>query len=141
MLADIGYICQHAICHWAYLIGWHPWSRDASRGLKRAVGRNLRREGVRQRSFIDIADKAGVSHGSPVRRSRQGANQIMGFIRLRGARLFIVLPAEAVEIGPPIREHYARPCGAATGRAGPDAGASAASGHNSGAAPACLAPT
>ncbi|MFB4271020.1 helix-turn-helix domain-containing protein [Nonomuraea sp. GTA35] len=64
MLADIGHIYQHAICHLAYLFGRHPWSSDASRGLKRAAAEFFAERGTRQRSSIDIADKAGVSRGS-----------------------------------------------------------------------------
>lgn len=93
-------------------------------------------KGYRQTSFVDIADKAGISRGSipwhfgnklglleevlddqlqsVLAGSPLGAHladsldQVMRFIRLPATRLFTTLLSEAVDVDSPIREHYAR---------------------------------
>jgi TetR/AcrR family transcriptional regulator, acrAB operon repressor len=113
-------------------------TQESRRLLVTAAAELFAEKGYRQTSFIDIAERAGISRGSipwhfgnklgllkavvddrlhavltgfgPSGGEHPGdpLNQIMGFIRLPGTRLFITLLAEAVEVGSPIREHYAR---------------------------------
>ncbi|MEU6785636.1 TetR/AcrR family transcriptional regulator [Nonomuraea angiospora] len=109
-------------------------TQESRRLLVTAAAELFAEKGYRQTSFIDIAEKAGISRGSipwhfgsklglleavvddqlkavlsgfPPRPG-DPLDQITGFIRLPAARLFITLLAEAVEVGSPIREHYAR---------------------------------
>ncbi|MER7078566.1 TetR/AcrR family transcriptional regulator [Saccharopolyspora kobensis] len=90
-------------------------------------------KGYRQTSFVDIADAAGISRGSipwhfgnklglleavvddqlqhvlaDVAPAGDPLDELVSFIRSPATRLFITLLAEAVEVGSPIREHYAR---------------------------------
>ncbi|MET7330120.1 TetR/AcrR family transcriptional regulator [Nonomuraea sp. NPDC005650] len=113
-------------------------TQESRRLLVSAAAELFAEKGYRQTSFIDIADKAGISRGSipwhfgnklglleavvddqlqailagfppPAgERSDDPLDQVVGFIRLPATRLFITLLAEAVEVGSPIREHYAR---------------------------------
>ncbi|MGW0196677.1 TetR family transcriptional regulator [Nonomuraea sp. NPDC003201] len=109
-------------------------TQESRRLLVTAAAELFAEKGYRQTSFIDIADKAGISRGSipwhfgnklglleavvddQVQAVPSGfpppagdpLDQIMGFIRRPATRLFITLLAEAVEVGSPIREHYAR---------------------------------
>ncbi|RVX41265.1 TetR family transcriptional regulator [Nonomuraea polychroma] len=113
-------------------------TQESRRLLVAAAAGLFAEKGYRQTSFIDIADKAGISRGSipwhfgnklglleavvddqlravltgfaPADRQRGGdpLDEVMGFIRLPVTRLFITLLAEAVEVDSPIREHYAR---------------------------------
>ncbi|MEV8633640.1 TetR/AcrR family transcriptional regulator [Streptosporangium sp. NPDC051023] len=113
-------------------------TQESRRLLVAAAAELFAEKGYRQTSFIDIADRAGISRGSipwhfgnklglleavvddqlqavltgfaPPDGERPGdpLDQVMGFIRLPVTRLFIPLLAEAVEVDSPIREHYAR---------------------------------
>ncbi|SEM53272.1 transcriptional regulator, TetR family [Nonomuraea pusilla] len=113
-------------------------SEESRRLLVTAAAELFADRGYRQTSFIEIADRAGISRGSipwhfgnklgllkaviddqldavlaaaaPSANDRSGDpfDQVMAFIRLPVTRLFITLLAEAVEVGSPIREHYAR---------------------------------
>ncbi|WP_433221248.1 TetR family transcriptional regulator [Microtetraspora malaysiensis] len=113
-------------------------TEESRRLLVTAAAELFAEKGYRQTSFIDIADKAGISRGSipwhfgnklglleaviddqiqvvltmsaspAEERSSDPLDQVMGFIRLPVTRLFITLLAEAVEGDSPIREHYAR---------------------------------
>ncbi|MEV4244546.1 TetR/AcrR family transcriptional regulator [Streptosporangium canum] len=113
-------------------------TQESRRLLVAAAAELFAEKSYRQTSFIDIADKAGISRGSipwhfgnklglleavvddqlqavltgfvPPAGGRSGdlLDQVMSFIRLPAARLFITLLAEAVEVDSPIREHYAR---------------------------------
>ncbi|MEV0231560.1 TetR/AcrR family transcriptional regulator [Nonomuraea sp. NPDC050786] len=113
-------------------------TQESRRMLVAAAAELFAERGYRQTSFIDIADKAGISRGSipwhfgnklglleavvddqlqavlagfppPAgERPDDPLEQVIEFIRLPGTRLFITLLAEAVEVGSPIREHYAR---------------------------------
>ncbi|MFC4059541.1 TetR family transcriptional regulator [Planomonospora corallina] len=113
-------------------------TQESRRVLVTAAAELFAEKGYRQTSFVDIADKAGISRGSipwhfgnklglleavvddqlqavlaglPPRQGElpgDSLDQVVDFIRLPAARLFITLLAEAVEVGSPIREHYAR---------------------------------
>ncbi|MGN9843193.1 TetR family transcriptional regulator [Nonomuraea sp. H19] len=113
-------------------------TQESRRLLVAAAAELFAEKGYRQTSFIDIADKAGISRGSipwhfgnklglleavvddqlqavltgfappPGERSGDPLDRVVDFIRLPVTRLFITLLAEAVEVGSPIREHYAR---------------------------------
>lgn len=113
-------------------------TQESRRLLVAAAAELFAEKGYRQTSFIDIADKAGISRGSipwhfgnklglleavvddqlqavltgfaPPAGEHPGdpLDQVTGFIRLPVTRLFITLLAEAVEVDSPIREHYAR---------------------------------
>ncbi|MBB5961505.1 TetR/AcrR family transcriptional regulator [Planomonospora venezuelensis] len=113
-------------------------TQESRRLLVAAAAELFAEKGYRQTSFVDIAGRAGISRGSipwhfgnklglleavvddqlqvvlaglpPGGEEPTGdsLDQAMGFIRLPAARLFITLLAEAVEVGSPIREHYAR---------------------------------
>jgi TetR/AcrR family acrAB operon transcriptional repressor len=111
-------------------------TQESRRLLVAAAAELFAERGYRRTSFIDIADKAGISRGSipwhfgnklglleavlddrlqavlaglpPSEGAGEALDQVMGFIRLPDTRLFITLLAEAVEVGSPIREHYAR---------------------------------
>ncbi|TMR21912.1 TetR family transcriptional regulator [Nonomuraea turkmeniaca] len=113
-------------------------TEESRRLLVTAAAELFAEKGYRQTSFIDIAEKAGISRGSipwhfgnklglleavlddrlhavlttfapPAgERPADPLDQVMGFIRLPVTRLFITLLAEAVEVDSPIREHYAR---------------------------------
>ncbi|MGP3958053.1 TetR family transcriptional regulator [Nonomuraea sp. 3N208] len=113
-------------------------TEESRRLLVTAAAELFAEKGYRQTSFIDIADKAGISRGSipwhfgnklglleavvddqlqavltgfapPVGEpAGDSLDQVMRFIRLPVTRLFITLLAEAVEVGSPIRAHYAR---------------------------------
>ncbi|WP_327584901.1 TetR/AcrR family transcriptional regulator [Nonomuraea sp. NBC_00507] len=113
-------------------------TQESRRLLVTAAAELFAEKGYRQTSFIDIADKAGISRGSipwhfgnklglleavvddqlqavltafpQTAGDRPGdpLDQVTGFIRLPVTRLFITLLAEAVEVDSPIREHYAR---------------------------------
>ncbi|NUW33310.1 TetR/AcrR family transcriptional regulator [Nonomuraea sp. SMC257] len=113
-------------------------TEESRRLLVTAAAELFAEKGYRQTSFIDIADRAGISRGSipwhfgnklglleavldeqvqgvltgvaaPAgERPGDPLDQVMGFIRLPVTRLFITLLAEAVEGDSPIREHYAR---------------------------------
>ncbi|MFD0887364.1 TetR/AcrR family transcriptional regulator [Streptosporangium algeriense] len=113
-------------------------TQESRRLLVTAAAELFAEKGYRQTSFIDIADRAGISRGSipwhfgnklglleaviddrlhtllttfgPLSGEVRGdpLEQVMAFIRMPVARLFITLLAEAVEVDSPIREHYAR---------------------------------
>ncbi|WP_068928890.1 TetR/AcrR family transcriptional regulator [Planobispora rosea] len=113
-------------------------TQESRRLLVAAAAELFAEKGYRQTSFIDIAERAGISRGSipwhfgnklglleavvddrlqavltgltpPAgERPADPLDQVMDFIRLPGTRLFITLLAEAVEVDSPIREHYAR---------------------------------
>ncbi|GII62696.1 TetR family transcriptional regulator [Sphaerisporangium krabiense] len=113
-------------------------TEESRRLLVTAATELFAEKGYRRTSFIDIAEKAGISRGSipwhfggksglleavldeqmqalltafpaPVGEGHGDAlEQVIGFIRLPATRLFITLLAEAVEVGSPIREHHAR---------------------------------
>lgn len=113
-------------------------TEESRRLLVTAAAELFAEKGYRQTSFIDIAEKAGISRGSipwhfgnklglleavlddrlhavlttfaapEGGRSGNPLDQVMGFIRLPVTRLFITLLAEAVEVDSPIRAHYAR---------------------------------
>ncbi|MDF5754566.1 TetR family transcriptional regulator [Spongiactinospora sp. TRM90649] len=110
-------------------------TQESRRLLLTAAAGLFAEKGYRRTSFIDIADKAGISRGSipwhfgnklglleaviddqlqavlgrfAEGRSDDPLDRVMAFVRLPAARLFITLLAEAVEAGSPIREHYAR---------------------------------
>ncbi|MFB9884535.1 TetR/AcrR family transcriptional regulator [Planobispora siamensis] len=113
-------------------------TQESRRLLVAAAAELFAEKGYRQTSFIDIAERAGISRGSipwhfgnklglleavvddrlqtvltgltPPAGEHPGdpLDQVMEFIRLPAARLFITLLAEAVEVDSPIREHYAR---------------------------------
>lgn len=111
-------------------------TQESRRLLVAAAAELFAEKGYRQTSFIDIADKAGISRGSipwhfgsklglleavlddqlqallaglpPSDGAGDALDQVMGFIRLPATRLFITLLAEAVEPRSPIREHYKR---------------------------------
>ncbi|WP_068896827.1 TetR/AcrR family transcriptional regulator [Planomonospora sphaerica] len=113
-------------------------TQESRRLLVTAAAELFAEKGYRQTSFIDIAERAGISRGSipwhfgsklglleavvedrlqavltalpPIPGESPGdpLDQVMDFIRLPATRLFITLLAEAVEAGSPIREHYAR---------------------------------
>ncbi|MFF4413669.1 TetR/AcrR family transcriptional regulator [Streptosporangium sp. NPDC001559] len=137
-------------------------TQESRRLLVTAASELFAEKGYRQTSFIDIADRAGISRGSipwhfgnklglleaviddrldamltafgpapaPVLASGPASGtsasgrasggpvpgevrgdpleQVMTFIRMPAARLFITLLAEAVEADSPIRDHYAR---------------------------------
>ncbi|MET7459723.1 TetR/AcrR family transcriptional regulator [Nonomuraea sp. NPDC005501] len=113
-------------------------TEESRRLLVTAAAELFAEKGYRQTSFIDIAERAGISRGSipwhfgnklglleavldeqvhgvvtgvaePAgQRSGDPLAQAIGFIRLPVTRLFITLLAEAVEVDSPIREHYAR---------------------------------
>ncbi|WP_283135880.1 TetR/AcrR family transcriptional regulator [Rhizohabitans arisaemae] len=113
-------------------------TQESRRLLVAAAAELFAEKGYRQTSFIDIAEKAGISRGSipwhfgnklglleAVLDDRLHAmltgfappasprlddvlDQVVGFIRLPVTRLFITLLGEAVEVGSPIREHFAR---------------------------------
>ncbi|WP_043636726.1 TetR/AcrR family transcriptional regulator [Nonomuraea candida] len=108
-------------------------TQESRRLLVTAAAELFAEKGYRQTSFIDIADRAGISRGSipwhfgnklglleavlddqlqavltGFSPSGDALEQVMGYIRLPATRLFITLLAEAVEAGSPIREHYAR---------------------------------
>ncbi|WP_433351878.1 TetR family transcriptional regulator [Microtetraspora malaysiensis] len=113
-------------------------TEESRRLLVTAAAELFAEKGYRQTSFIDIADKAGISRGSipwhfgnklglleaviddqiqvvlaasasPAGEGSSGPlEQVMSFIRLPVTRLFITLLAEAVEVDSPVREHYAR---------------------------------
>ncbi|MFI0422303.1 TetR/AcrR family transcriptional regulator [Spongiactinospora sp. 9N601] len=113
-------------------------SEESRRLLVTAAAELFAEKGYRQTSFIDIADKAGISRGSipwhfgnklglleavlddqldtvlatfaPAAAGRPGdlLDQVADFIRRPRTRLFITLLAEAVEADSPIRAHYAR---------------------------------
>jgi TetR/AcrR family acrAB operon transcriptional repressor len=111
-------------------------TQESRRLLLAAAAELFSEKGYRQTSFIDIADRAGISRGSipwhfgnklglleavlddqlqallaglpPPDEAGDALGQVMSFIRLPATRLFIILLAEAVETGSPIREHYAR---------------------------------
>ncbi|WP_113701125.1 TetR/AcrR family transcriptional regulator [Nonomuraea lactucae] len=113
-------------------------THESRRLLVEAAAELFAEKGYRQTSFIDIADKAGISRGSipwhfgnklglleavvddqlqavltgfasaAGERPGDPLDQVMGFVRLPVTRLFITLLAEAVEVDSPIREHYAR---------------------------------
>ncbi|WP_084965351.1 TetR/AcrR family transcriptional regulator [Thermoactinospora rubra] len=113
-------------------------TQESRRLLVAAAAELFAEKGYRQTSFVDIADKAGISRGSipwhfgnklglleavvedqlqaVLTRFARSADeppgdlldQVVDFIRLPATRLFITLLAEAVEAGSPIREHYAR---------------------------------
>ncbi|MBA8956170.1 TetR/AcrR family transcriptional regulator [Actinomadura namibiensis] len=114
-------------------------TQESRRLLVAAAAELFAEKGYRQTSFLDIAEKAGISRGSipwhfgnklglleaviddqiqavltrfappsGERPSGDPLDQVMGFIRMPVTRLFITLLAEAVEVGSPIREHYAQ---------------------------------
>ncbi len=113
-------------------------TQESRRLLVAAAADLFAEQGYRQTSFVDIAERVGISRGSipwhfgnklglleaviddrlqavlarfaPSARERDGdpLEQVMDFIRLPATRLFITLLAEAVEVGSPIRERYAR---------------------------------
>lgn len=113
-------------------------TQESRRLLVAAAAQLFAERGYRQTSFIDIADKAGISRGSipwhfgnklglleavvedqlqavltnfaplPGERPGDPLDRVMDFIRLPDTRLFITLLAEAVEVDSPVREHYAR---------------------------------
>ncbi|GLK09112.1 TetR/AcrR family transcriptional regulator [Streptosporangium carneum] len=113
-------------------------TEESRRLLVTAAAELFAEKGYRQTSFIDIAEKAGISRGSipwhfgnklglleavlddrlhavltalaPPAGERPSSplDQITDFIRQPVTRLFITLLAEAVEVDSPIREHYAR---------------------------------
>ncbi|MFI7533677.1 TetR/AcrR family transcriptional regulator [Streptosporangium sp. NPDC049376] len=124
-------------------------TQESRRLLVTAASELFAEKGYRQTSFIDIADRAGISRGSipwhfgnklglleaviddrldamltafgPAPASGPASEgsaagevrggpleQVMAFIRMPVARLFITLLAEAVEADSPIRDHYAR---------------------------------
>ncbi|MEU1879208.1 TetR family transcriptional regulator [Streptosporangium sp. NPDC020072] len=133
-------------------------TQESRRLLVTAASELFAEKGYRQTSFIDIADRAGISRGSipwhfgnklglleaviddrldamltafgpaPASGPASGTSasgpasegsaagevrgdpleQVMAFIRMPVARLFITLLAEAVEADSPIRDHYAR---------------------------------
>ncbi|MFB9966520.1 TetR/AcrR family transcriptional regulator [Sinosporangium siamense] len=114
-------------------------TQESRRLLVDAAAELFAEKGYRQTSFVDIADRAGISRGSipwhfgnklglldavvddqlqavlagfappaPGQRAADPLDQVMDFIRRPAARLFITLLAEAVEVGSPVREHYAR---------------------------------
>ncbi|MCP2351837.1 TetR family transcriptional regulator [Nonomuraea roseoviolacea] len=109
-------------------------TEESRRLLVTAAAELFAEKGYRQTSFVDIAERAGISRGSipwhfgnklglleavldeQVQGMLTGTAappgdplaQAMGFIRLPVTRLFITLLAEAVEADSPIREHYAR---------------------------------
>ncbi|GAA2395639.1 TetR/AcrR family transcriptional regulator [Nonomuraea africana] len=113
-------------------------TQESRRLLVAAAAELFAEKGYRQTSFIDIADKAGISRGSipwhfgnklglleavvddqlqtvltgfpssPGELPGDSLDQVMSFIRLPATRLFITLLAEVVEVDSPIREHYAR---------------------------------
>ncbi|MEV4176261.1 TetR family transcriptional regulator [Nonomuraea sp. NPDC049709] len=109
-------------------------TQESRRLLVSAAAELFAEKGYRQTSFVDIADKAGISRGSipwhfgnklglleaviddqlQAVLTRFGApaddplGQVVDFIQVPATRLFITLLAEAVEVGSPIREHYAR---------------------------------
>ncbi|WP_067177691.1 TetR/AcrR family transcriptional regulator [Microtetraspora niveoalba] len=113
-------------------------TEESRRLLVTAAAELFAEKGYQRTSFIDIADKAGISRGSipwhfgnklglleaviddqidvvltastlPAgERSSDPLDEVMGFMRRPVTRLFITLLAEAVEVGSPIREHYAR---------------------------------
>ncbi|MFB9719755.1 TetR/AcrR family transcriptional regulator [Planobispora longispora] len=113
-------------------------TEESRRLLVAAAAGLFAEKGYRQTSFVDIAERAGISRGSipwhfgnklgllkavlddrlqtvltgvaPPGDDRSGdpLDQVMDFIRLPATRLFITLLAEAVEVDSPIREHYAQ---------------------------------
>ncbi|MEV4838295.1 TetR family transcriptional regulator [Nonomuraea sp. NPDC049486] len=109
-------------------------TEESRRLLVAAAAELFAEKGYRQTSFVDIADKAGISRGSIPwhfgnklgllqavlddqlqtvltafdEQVGDPLDQVMDFVRLPAARLFITLLAEAVEDGSPIREQYAR---------------------------------
>ncbi|GAA4059786.1 TetR family transcriptional regulator [Nonomuraea soli] len=109
-------------------------TQESRRLLVAAAAELFAEQGYRRTSFIDIAERAGISRGSIPwhfgnklglleavlddrlravldgfdRPSDDPFDRVMGFVRLPVARLFITLLAEAVEADSPIREHYAR---------------------------------
>lgn len=103
-------------------------TQESRRLIVTAAAELFAEKGYRQTSFIDIADKAGISRGSipwhfgnklglleavldeqlQVVRSGSHVEHVLDFIRAPTSRLFITLIGEAVEAGSPIREHYAQ---------------------------------
>ncbi|NUR83530.1 MAG: TetR family transcriptional regulator [Nonomuraea sp.] len=112
-------------------------TQESRRLLITAAAELFAEKGYRQTSFVDIADRAGISRGSipwhfgnklglleavvddrlqqvltgfapESGRPGDALDQAMEFIRRPATRLFITLLAEAVEVGSPIRAHYAR---------------------------------
>ncbi|RJL27250.1 TetR/AcrR family transcriptional regulator [Bailinhaonella thermotolerans] len=112
-------------------------TQESRRRLVTAAAELFAEKGYRQTSFIDIAERAGISRGSipwhfgnkpglleavvddqlqavlagfgpEAAPSPDPLDQLAGFIRRPATRLFITLLAEAVEVGSPIRAHYAR---------------------------------
>jgi TetR/AcrR family transcriptional regulator, acrAB operon repressor len=116
-------------------------TQESRRLLVQAAGELFAEKGYRRTSFVEIAERAGISRGSipwhfgnklgllevvlddrlqamlagfgpPGEAAADPLEQVMGFVRLPVTRLFITLLGEAVEDGSPIREHYARLHGA-----------------------------
>jgi TetR/AcrR family acrAB operon transcriptional repressor len=113
-------------------------TQESRRLLMEAAAELFAEKGYRQTSFIDIAERAGISRGSipwhfgnklgllkavvedhlqsglaGFARSDDQASEhpmdaVVRFIRLPATGLFITLLSEAVEKDSPIREHYAR---------------------------------
>ncbi|GAA0939979.1 TetR/AcrR family transcriptional regulator [Nonomuraea longicatena] len=111
-------------------------TQESRRLLVQAAGELFAEKGFRRTSFVEIAERAGISRGSipwhfgnklglleavledrlqamlagfgPPEGAADPLEQVMGFVRLPVTRLFITLLGEAVEDGSPIREHYAR---------------------------------
>jgi TetR/AcrR family acrAB operon transcriptional repressor len=111
---------------------------ESRRLLMEAAAELFAEKGYRQTSFIDIAERAGISRGSipwhfgnklgllkavvedhlrlglasfartDDQASEQPLDSIVRFIRLPATGLFITLLSEAVEEGSPLQEHYAR---------------------------------
>ena len=113
-------------------------TRESRRLLVTAAVELFAEKGYRQTSFMDIAERSGISRGSipwhfgnklglleaVVENQLQAVladfatldgeplagslDRLVDFIRLPATRLFITLLAEAVEVDSPIREHFAR---------------------------------
>ncbi|MGH8881193.1 MAG: TetR/AcrR family transcriptional regulator [Stackebrandtia sp.] len=113
-------------------------TQESRRLLITAATELFAEKGYRQTSFVDIAERAGISRGSipwhfgnklglletvvddqlqtvlngfgsaGTARAGDVVAGAVDFIRLPSTRLFITLLAEAVEVDSPLREHYAR---------------------------------
>ncbi|WP_280382525.1 TetR/AcrR family transcriptional regulator [Nocardia wallacei] len=109
-------------------------TQESRRLLIAAAAELFAEKGYRQTSFIDIAERAGISRGSIpwhfgnklglleavlddqletvlasfTVRSGDPLDQVAEYVRMPATRMFTTLLAEAVEADSPIREHYAR---------------------------------
>ncbi|GAA4899820.1 TetR family transcriptional regulator [Stackebrandtia albiflava] len=113
-------------------------TQESRRLLISAAAELFAQKGYRQTSIVDVAERAGISRGSipwhfgnklglleAVVDGRVDAlltevtapgaatggdplDRLTEFVRLPATRLFITLLAEAVEVGSPVRRHFAR---------------------------------